>query len=148
MYCYKCGAQMPNDASFCTNCGNKYSNEKGGEQARLAEQQSVPRQAPRNTEQVRHVSQPVIKYKYRLPPENEPISPWAYYGLKIVFSLPIIGFVCLIILSFHNNVNLKNYTRSYWCELIISLILIAILVATGVTTGLFELIRNYINYYA
>ena len=39
----------------------------------------------------------------------KPLSPWAYFGYNILFSIPIIGFILLIVFSFSNdNINRKT----------------------------------------
>jgi hypothetical protein len=73
-----------------------------------------------------------------IPAEYQPISMWGYFGYEILFSLPCIGFILLCVFAFGGtqNKNLKNFARSYFCFLIIVLILIAILVASGVIAGI------------
>ena len=71
-----------------------------------------------------------------IPSEYKPISMWGYFGYEILFSLPIVGFICLIIMSFApRNKNLKNFARSYFCLFIISLVLTVVLVAIALATG-------------
>ena len=42
----------------------------------------------------------------------KPLSPWAYFGYNILFSIPIIGFILLIVFSFSNdNINRRNYAN-------------------------------------
>ena len=44
-----------------------------------------------------------------IPEEYRPISMWGYFGYEILFSIPIIGFICLIIMAIGaKNVNKKN----------------------------------------
>ena len=48
-----------------------------------------------------------------------PLSPWAYWGLTILFSIPVVGLVFLIIFSINGkNINRRNFARSYWITLI------------------------------
>lgn len=71
-----------------------------------------------------------IKEEYR------PLSPWAYWGLSLLYAVPIVGFVFLIIFSFKKtNINRRNFTRSYWCNLILVAIVLLVLLATGVLSG-------------
>ncbi len=71
-----------------------------------------------------------------IPSEYKPISMWGYFGYEILFSLPIVGFICLIIMSFvPSNKNLKNFARSYFCLFILSLVLTIVLVAIALATG-------------
>lgn len=54
-----------------------------------------------------------------------PISMWGYFGYQILFAIPCVGLICLIIFAFGGtkNVNLRNFARSYFCLLILGLIL-------------------------
>ena len=66
-----------------------------------------------------------------------PLSPWAYFGLQILFSIPIVGFIFLIVFSLSNgNINRRNFARSYWCVLVIVLIIIGITLLIGATSGI------------
>ncbi len=64
-----------------------------------------------------------------IPDEYKPISMWGYFGYEILFSIPVIGFILLIIFSFGGtkNINLRNFARSYFCFLIIIIIFGAII---------------------
>lgn len=64
-----------------------------------------------------------------IPEEYQPLSMWTYFVYEIVFSLPIIGFIMLLIISLGKtkNKNLKNFARSYFCFQILSISLITIL---------------------
>ena len=70
-----------------------------------------------------------------IPPEYRPISMWGYFGYELLFSIPCVGFILLLIFSFGGtqNVNLKNFARSYFCLLIIAVVLF--LVLAGITGG-------------
>ena len=71
-----------------------------------------------------------------LPPQYRPLSAWAYFGLSILFSIPIVGFVFLIVFSFSSaNINRRSYARSYFCLLLLVVIVLVILLACGVSLG-------------
>ena len=63
-----------------------------------------------------------------IPYEYEPISMWGYFGYEILFSIPIIGFIMLLIYAFGGtrNINLRNFARSYFCLFIIAMIIFII----------------------
>ena len=65
-----------------------------------------------------------------LADEYRPISMWGYFGYEILFSIPIVGFIVLLVFSFGGtkNVNLRNFARSYFCFLIV-IVIFAIIVA-------------------
>ena len=59
-----------------------------------------------------------------IPNEYKPLSPWAYVGYNLLFSLPIIGFIMMIVFAFDSsNINRRNYARSFFCAMLIGLII-------------------------
>ena len=68
-----------------------------------------------------------------IPEEYTPISMWGYFGYSLLFSIPIVGLICIIVFSFggSRNINLRNFARSYFCWLIIGLIICAFLLLFG-----------------
>ena len=68
----------------------------------------------------------------RLPEKYRPLSAWAYWGLTLLFSVPVVGFIFLIIFAFNDsNINRRSFARSYFCVLILAAIIIAVFCATG-----------------
>ena len=65
-----------------------------------------------------------------IPSEYKPITPLGYVGYQLLFSIPIIGFIFLIVyaLGGTNNINVKNFARSYFVIMLIVFVLIFILV--------------------
>ena len=79
------------------------------------------------------------KINYNGPGVFKPLSPWAYFGLSILFSLPVVGFIFLIIFSVSDaNINRRNFARSYWCIYVIIAVAAVVAVASGVTLGSLE----------
>ena len=69
-------------------------------------------------------------------PQYRPLSPWAYFGYNLLFSIPILGFIMLIVFSFSNeNINRRNYARSFFVELLLVLIIIAIMAVIMIAAG-------------
>ena len=59
-----------------------------------------------------------------IPDQYRPLGAWTYFGLNVLFSIPIIGFIFLLICSFSDqNINRRNFARSYWCIYVIYAIL-------------------------
>ena len=76
------------------------------------------------------------KYNYDGSSQFKPISAWGYVGYSILFSIPIIGLILLIVFALSSrNINRRSYARSYFCWLLI-VIIISVLIATGVVSGL------------
>lgn len=129
MYCKHCGAQQEENVKFCTACGQPL------EQPVPAEPQPVVQPQPVQPQPV-----PVIPQYYapapQIPPEYTPLSPWAYFGLSILFNIPIIGFIFLIVFSCNgSNLNRRNFARSYWCALLLVAIFAVIVFMLAIFTG-------------
>lgn len=77
---------------------------------------------------------------------NKPISMWGYFGYQILFSLPVVGWIFVIVLSFASpNVNVRNFARSYFCVLIIVAIIALISAMTGGTILIADLLSSLIQ---
>lgn len=74
-----------------------------------------------------------------IPEQYRPLSPWAYFGLGLLFNVPVVGFVFLIVFSISRaNINRRNFARSYFCGLIIALgvgAVVFVLMLTGVISS-------------
>lgn len=156
MFCSNCGKQLPDSAKFCPDCGqpiiipeNPIVKEPEPVKAPEPVREPEPVKAP---EPVRvTVDEPVFAPAPEpvVPEENRPLGPWAYFGYGLLFSIPVIGFILLIVLSFAGkNVNRKNFARSYWCWaiLVIALILISVVILlTGVLRGVMEQVAAWLS---
>ena len=72
-----------------------------------------------------------------LPEAYRPLSPWAYFGLGILYSLPVVGWIFLIVHAIGSmNINRRNYARSYFCAYVLVIVLVAVLAATGAMSGI------------
>lgn len=123
MFCPACGNILEENAKFCASCG--------------ASIEETP--APAEVAAPDPVSYtPSPRKKNAIPEEYQPLSPWAYFGLQILFAIPIVGFIFLIIFSINgSNLNRRNFARSYWCSLIIigGVLLVCLILALLFTTG-------------
>lgn len=74
-----------------------------------------------------------------LPRKYRPLSPWQYFGLTLLYQVPIVGFVFLIIFSISKvNINRRNFSRSFFCIIVVEIIVIAVLFAFGLFNGIME----------
>jgi len=89
---------------------------------------------------------------YDFPRQYNPLSAWEYFGLSILYAIPIVGLIFLIIHTFSSsNINRRSFARSYWCKLLLLLILFGafygIALATGRSTefqnAITESLQNY-----
>ena len=63
-----------------------------------------------------------------IPPQYKPLSPWAYLGYQILFTIPLVGLIALVIFALNNdNVNRRNFARSYFCVLVIAIVIFVII---------------------
>ena len=105
MNCPNCNTPLAENEQFCTACGAKAAT---GSAAAPAEPIIVNAPAQR----------PITREE--LPSQFRVLSPWAYFGLQILYSVPIVGFVFLLIHTFSDgNLNRRSFARSYWCGLLI-----------------------------
>ena len=138
MICPNCGSEAGANR-FCPQCGNALPE--------APVRQTVPPSYPTTPQTAPvYASAPVAPQPaapvYRssadvrpedLPPQYRPLSAWAYWGLGLLFTVPIVGFIFLIVFSFSRaNINRRSFARSYFCwMLLIAIVLTVFLLAGG-----------------
>lgn len=116
MICKKCGTINDEDVKFCSGCGASLES------------------AIVNKDAVVYVHQQTTE---KVPEPYRPLGAWAYFGYQLLFALPIVGFICLIVFSCDSsNLNRRNFARSYWCSLLIGVIIIVLLALIVIGTGI------------
>ena len=60
-----------------------------------------------------------------IPAKYKPIGAWGYVLYEILFSIPVIGWIFLIVFALGGtkNENLKKFARSFFCWLLIFLVI-------------------------
>ena len=49
------------------------------------------------------------------------LSPWAYVGYGLLFTLPVIGWILAIVFELNDdNLNRRNFARGYWCGVLVA----------------------------
>lgn len=124
MLCKNCNTQIEDNVRFCHACGAAATTDNQP----IVTPISVPEQPVKKQITVDD-----------LPEHLRPLSPWSYFGLQILYAVPIVGFIFLIIFSIKkSNINRRNFTRSYWCFLIIiGIVLLTVLIITLLSGALF-----------
>jgi len=72
-----------------------------------------------------------------IPAEYQPISMWGYFGYEVLFSIPVVGFVFLIVFAAggKRNKNVTNFARSYFCYLILMAVIFLVITAIAAAGG-------------
>ena len=78
-----------------------------------------------------------------LTDKYSPIKPFGYFFLQILYSIPVIGFIFLIIHAIgHENINRKNFARSYFCGLLLVIIIFIVVMTTGLGVTIVEYLKS------
>ena len=78
-----------------------------------------------------------------LTDKYSPIKPFGYFFLQILYSIPVIGFIFLIIHAIgYENINRKNFARSYFCGLILVVIIFIVVMTTGLSVTIIEYLKS------
>ena len=55
-----------------------------------------------------------------LPSKFRPLSAWSYFGLSVLYAIPILGLIFLLIHTFSDkNINRRSFARSFWCWVVL-----------------------------
>lgn len=81
-----------------------------------------------------------------IPESYKPISMWGYFGYELLFSIPVIGFIILLVFAFggSGNVNVKNFARSYFCMFILALVFGLLIFGLAALGGGFAVVSDYL----
>ena len=72
-----------------------------------------------------------------LPQTYKPLSPWKYFGLEILYALPLIGWIFLICHAIGSkNLNKRNFARSFFCVYVLAALIIVVLSLLGITANM------------
>jgi hypothetical protein len=124
-YCTNCGHELPEGKGFCPECGVPITEEtplpQGPEEGlpplpaapqppRLEEQgpkQERPEQSAPPT------AAPAPVYVAAAQPESPPVSTAGFFGLEFLYKIPIVSFICSIVLSIApKNKNVRHHAQA------------------------------------
>ncbi len=122
-YCTGCGRQIKEGVTFCTECGTKVPAESLDETIRPVHTGN----AQSNTH-THHTSQ-----RPEQSDHSDVISTGTYFGLMLLFAIPVIGIIACIVMAFvPKNKNIRNFAKAMLIWLIIAAV-IAGIVSVAVT---------------
>lgn len=137
--CPNCHAQNDDTDRICFNCNRPLDAPREPQQQYQQPQQQYQQPQPQYHQPQQNYYQnitPVITDESQLPLQFRPLSPWAYFGYSLLFSIPIVGFILLIVFSFStSNINRRNYARSYFCLLLIVAIIFVVMLVLSLALG-------------
>lgn len=147
MVCKHCGTQNPDSSTFCQGCGAKLggsgtagSNGAGGNNSYGGNTAGFNGSTGgyANYNQNSNFNRSQLPNTASIPEEYQPISMWGYFGYELLFSIPLVGFILLLVFSFGGtkNKNLKNFARSYFCFMIVIIVLSIIFLGSTIGAAL------------
>ena len=141
MICKNCGIEISDDSKFCVGCGIAI------EQPAVEAEPEVVVAPVVEAEPV--VAQPIYQQPVYaepakkeiteddLPDHLKPMGAWSYFGLQLLFAIPIVGFVFLIVFSFsRGNLNRRSFARSYWCAALVGVAVFVVFMIFAFVLGI------------
>lgn len=170
MYCTNCGANVAPNQQFCPTCGARVASQ--GQPAAQTHPENASGSVPlgsvyqgtaysgnsfagSNPAGSIPVNRPAPNppqgsytiTEDNLPNQFKPLSPWAYVGYSILFGIPGVGLILMIVFSFtDDNINRRNYARSFFCWMLIGIIIGAAVIGLLFATGAIYKIINSIHW--
>ena len=140
MICPNCGTEV--NGKFCPSCGTKMPEPVAAPAAPVAPPQNpqptayAPQPAPNYVQPQVNVIANTPVTRQNLPPEYRPLGAWAYFGLMLLYSVPIVGLVFMIVFAFSKgNINRRSFTRGMWIPVFIALGVFLVLLLIVLITG-------------
>lgn len=138
MKCSNCGGENEEGVNFCQYCGAKLEQETNFYQNDFEKSQTgydINYGNTRNYNNSGYTGNSGYSTltEAQLPEEYRPLTMWGYFGYQLLFSIPCVGFIFLVIIAFGGtrNINLRNFARSYFCVMIIMIVLIVLFSLLG-----------------
>lgn len=136
MYCSQCGTRLDQRTGICPNCGLEHAmpddinNPLENNTVQQEHQAPVQQYQYRDdyeyaNEHTEYCDRNSRSNEYRIPYQYKPLGAWTYFWLTVLYNIPLIGFIFLIVHSFDDsNLNRRGYARSFWCALLVVVIII------------------------
>ena len=145
-FCTECGKEIKEGVAFCTECGTKAPADP------VTATTETVTEAKDTKVETPVVHTPAQSYQaqqtYTQPapdPTSKVVGTGAYFGLMLLFAIPIIGQIACLIMAFApKNKNIKHFARAQLIWMVIAIVLIGILVAllSVLTNTLMDFIKE------
>ena len=122
-FCTNCGATLPDDKNFCTECGSPVATVEPAMETPPVQTAPPPvQQTPPPTQTTPPPVQPV--YQYSTAPAGEtipskgskydPITTGGYIGIMLLMCIPVVGLILMIVWAFGGakKINKRNLARA------------------------------------
>ena len=146
-FCTECGKEIREGVAFCAECGTKAPADPA-----TATTETVTEAKDTKVETPVVHTPPAQSYQaqqtYTQPapdPTSKVVGTGAYFGLMLLFAIPIIGQIACLIMAFApKNKNIKHFARAQLIWMVIAIVLIGILVAllSVLTNSLMDFINQ------
>ncbi len=150
-FCTECGKEIAAGMAFCTECGTKAPADpdvtvtEATMPTMEAKAETPVHTTPAPANQAQQTYDPPVQTVHAPPapdPKNKVVGIGTYFGLMILFAIPIVGLIACIIIAFApKNKSLKNYARAMLIWFIIAIVI------AGLLFALFSLLTNSIMGY-
>ncbi len=80
----------------------------------------------------------------KLPEKYRPLTAWGYFGYNILFSIPLVGFICMIVFACSSsNIPRRSFARSFFCVyIVIAIVIVIAIFAFGGISSILALISD------
>lgn len=139
-FCTECGKEIADGIAFCTECGTPAPKEEAAQQpvkepvtatvtAQVAQAPAQPQPSYQQPAQQSYQQQTYAPTA--APQEIKPkggkygvVGTGAYFGLMLLFAIPVIGWIACIIMAFApKNENIKHFAKAMMIWIIIGIVL-------------------------
>ena len=145
-FCTECGKEIADGVAFCTECGTKAPADPA-----TATTETVTEAKDTKVDPPVVHTPPAQSYQaqqtYTQPapdPTSKVVGTGAYFGLMLLFAIPIIGQIACLIMAFApKNKNIKHFARAQLIWMVIGIIIAALVIG-----GIILLVNTFSDYIA
>lgn len=140
--CKNCGKELTDNMMFCAECGTKVVEDVKPAPQPTPQVAPQPKPQPQTASQPKPAPQPTVGAEKT----NKVVGLGAYFGLIVLYAIPVIGFIACIIMAFvPKNKNIKNFARAMLIWLAIGLVvgIISISIVSKVVTSITNAFSRY-----